>query len=167
LWTFRVDEGVEALYRLAKATERQDYIEPGGFVPETLVAGCPWGSNPGNSLGWAQACLLPFLADRLIESRSTIHGNAFYAIRDSRIVPKRAALRRLVIELVGPDGQEAFDEDLVSYDNEFRLVLDRIRSDSKRRVEIGPPPLPIGKPLASGRDENDVGALKPLFDGPV
>ncbi|MBA4106066.1 MAG: hypothetical protein C0485_09930 [Pirellula sp.] len=165
-WSFTIGEAVKALKRLAEAKARGDFID-GEFVPETFIAGCAWGSNLGNAIGWTQACFLPFLADGKIESGSTIRGNVFYAVRDPRIVADAKTLRRLVIETVGRDDDLVADEQVAAFADEFVLVRDRIRSDMKKRAEIGPPPLPVGKGLVSGRDENDVGALKPLFRGPV
>jgi hypothetical protein len=156
VWPYTAAELYEAMERIAERIAAGD-CRPGGWVPETLIAGATTDQWP-DPFADLQALLIVALTDGVVESTSTFDGSAFYRLlapwpdgREQLALPEDFA------------GQDSFTE---LYYDEYAATWQRILNDKRRYQDIGPIPIPESGELQSGRDPEDLTGIKPLFPQP-
>jgi len=156
VWPFSRRTAQTACRRIRERVEAGDCRDD-GLVPETLIAGHPWGlEEDAEPLGELQAVMLPLLAEQLVESRCTVEGHCYYALGDGATdTAIRAAL---------PSDGTKFDAGLsalylASRDRERQTIL----RDRDRHQNLGEIPLALCEPVESGRDYDDLAGIRPLF----
>jgi hypothetical protein len=152
VWPFTQAELRTALIRLCDAVDRGDYLEHGVLlVPEQIIAGEIW----GRQVGWTQGLFLPLLADRVLGSMSTPDGRVYYHLRGDTDLAS-------VVASIVKDDVGLNERACEVYDREFRRCRDRMLTDTRYFSELGETPIPA-RELASGRDDNDLTGISPLF----
>lgn len=151
---------LEAVNRIAQRAAAGDCIDSppgyvGQFVPETFIAGTPWGPSCDlHALQLLAVTLLPALRSGVVQAASTYSGHVFYALAGSAADGG---------DLVDDALADTFDERLAdAYVNQRRTTrLQILASDAAG--EIGFVPVHAGL-LRSGRDYRDLAGIEPLFD---
>jgi hypothetical protein len=163
-WHFEPGNLREALRRLAELADAGDCLAPapgfaagGGFVPETLIAGTPWGPDcDAHALWLLSGCLLPALLRGVVESASTHQGHVFYRLTDGAVGESQFA------ELVDDGLAGSFEDDLADAYLAQRAATRRQILAADAAGEIGAIPIHAG-PLRSPRQYDDLRGIEPLF----